>query len=53
MFEIIFVIVLCVIIAWQRLLLINKEVELTDLRLKYKFSQDTLNNIVESRRNEQ
>ena len=48
MFEFIGIMILCGIIGYLRIRLINAEVELTDLRIKYKFAQDTLDAIVES-----
>ena len=47
MFEAILVALLCVALAYYRIKLVNAEVELEDLRIKYKFAQDTLDKILE------
>ncbi len=52
MFEVIMIMILSGLVAYFRIKLLNANVELEDLRLKYKFSQDTLDKIVESRQAE-
>ena len=49
MFEVIFIGILCGIIGYSRIQLVNAKVELTDLRIKYKFAQETLDAITENR----
>ena len=50
MFELIMIMILSAIVGYLRIKLLNANVELTDLRLKYKFAQETLDKIAESSR---
>lgn len=52
MFEIGLICILCIIIAYLGIRLSNAKIELTDLRIKYDASQDALDTIIETRKNE-
>ena len=50
MFELILIALLSIIIAWLGIRLVNVQVELTDIKLKYKFAKTTLEEIIAHKR---